>query len=337
MIDINEIKNDLSLINTLKELEEIRIALLGKKGEVAALMQNLGKASKEDRPFLGAKINELKKEIESLLEERRIEVKAEELKIKLREEMIDITLPSSRKEFGKMHPLTTTMENIKEIFIGMGFSIAEGPDIETSYYNFDALNIPKNHPARDDQDTFYTEGGYLLRTQTSPVQIRVMEQQKPPIKIIAPGRVFRSDDVDATHNPYFHQIEGLVVDKGLTIADLKGNLLAFSRELFGQDVNIRLRPHYFPFTEPSAEMDISCFVCKDEINPSCHVCKGEGFIELLGCGMVHPNVLSNCGIDPKIYSGFAFGMGLERIAMQRFKINDLRLFFENDAKFLNQF
>jgi len=337
MIDINKIKNDLSIINTLKELEEIRIALLGKKGEIAALMQNLGKASKEERPVLGAKINELKKEIESLFSIRRIEVKAEELKIRLREEMIDVTLPSSRKEFGKMHPLNTTMENIKEIFIGMGFSVAEGPDIETPYYNFDALNIPKDHPARADQDTFYTEGGYLLRTQTSPVQIRVMEQQKPPIKIIAPGRVFRSDDVDATHNPYFHQIEGLVVDKGLTMADLKGTLLAFSRELFGQDVNIRLRPHYFPFTEPSAEMDISCFVCKDEISASCHVCKGEGFIELLGCGMVHPNVLKACGIDPTVYSGFAFGMGLERIAMQRFKVNDLRLFFENDVKFLNQF
>ena len=337
MIDINKIKNDLAEISNPKELEDIRVSLLGKKGEIAALMQNLGKASKEERPILGAKINELKKEIESLLEDRKIEVKSEELKIKLREEMIDITMPGKRRKSGKVHPLTSTMENIKEIFMGMGFSIAEGPDIETAYYNFDALNISKDHPARSDQDTFYIEGGHLLRAQTSPVQIRVMEQKKPPIKIIAPGRVFRSDDVDATHNPYFHQIEGLVIDKGITMANLKGTLLAFSRELFGQDVKIRLRPHYFPFTEPSAEMDISCFICKDEINASCHVCKGEGFIELLGCGMVHPNVLSNCGIDPKIYSGFAFGLGLERIAMQRFKINDLRLFFENDFKFLNQF
>ena len=337
MIDINKIKDNLVSISTLKELEEIRISLLGKKGEIAALMQSLGKASKEERPILGAKINEIKNEIETLLEARKLEVKSEEMRKKLREEIIDITIPGNKKVHGKMHPLTTTMENIKEIFMGMGFGIAEGPDIETPYYNFDALNVSKDHPARSDQDTFQTEGGYLLRTQTSPVQIRVMEKKEPPIKIIAPGRVFRSDDVDATHNPYFHQIEGLVVDKGITMADLKGTLLAFSREFFGEDVKIRLRPHYFPFTEPSAEMDISCFVCKDDINDSCHVCKGEGFIELLGCGMVHPNVLASCGLDPKVYSGFAFGMGVERIAMHRFKINDLRLFFENDVKFLNQF
>ncbi|MCL1924571.1 MAG: phenylalanine--tRNA ligase subunit alpha [Defluviitaleaceae bacterium] len=336
MVDINKIKNNIFSVSSLKELEELRVSLLGRKGEIQTLMQGLGKVPKEEKPILGAKINEIKIEIETLIEAKREEVKAEELKIKLREETIDITIPGKKNTFGKRHPLTTTMDNIKEIFIGMGFSIAEGPDIETSYYNFDALNIPKSHPARASQDTFYTEGGYLLRTQTSPVQIRVMEGTEPPIKIIAPGRVFRSDDVDATHSPYFHQIEGLVVDKGITMADLKGTLLAFSRELFGQDVNIRLRPHYFPFTEPSAEMDISCFVCKGE-DSKCHVCKGEGFIELLGCGMVHPNVLKAVGIDPAIYSGFAFGLGLERNAMQRFKINDLRLFFENDLNFLKQF
>ena len=336
MIDINKVKSEIENIQTLKKLEEVRVALLGKKGEVAALMQGLSKASKEERPVLGAKINELKTEIELLIENKKREVKKLEIEQKIKSEMIDITLPGKIEPVGKKHPLTTTMERIKEIFMGMGFSIAEGPDIETDYYNFDALNIPKNHPARASQDTFYTEGGYLLRTQTSPVQIRVMEKNEPPIKIIAPGRVFRSDDVDATHNPYFHQIEGLVVDKNITMANLKGTLLTFARELFGKDVNIRLRPHHFPFTEPSAEMDISCFVCFGE-NSKCHVCKGEGFIELLGCGMVHPNVLNACGIDPKIYSGFAFGLGLERNAMQSFKINDLRLFFENDAKFLKQF
>ena len=336
MILIDKAKEEINNVDTIKKLEEIRVFFLGKKGEIAKLMQELGKASKEERPVLGAKINEYKTEIESLIEAKKVEVKKLEIEKQIKEEMIDITLPGTKNIIGKKHPLTTTMERIKEIFMGMGFSIAEGPDIETDYYNFDALNIPKNHPARASQDTFYTEGGYLLRTQTSPVQIRVMESQKPPIKIIAPGRVFRSDDVDATHNPYFHQIEGLVVDKGITMSNLKGTLLAFSKELFGEDTQIRLRPHHFPFTEPSAEMDISCFVCSGK-NDKCSVCKGEGFIELLGCGMVHPNVLLSCGIDPKVYSGFAFGLGLERNAMQNFKINDLRLFFENDTKFLKQF
>ena len=253
---------------------------------------------------------------------------------KLKKEVIDVTLPGRKNELGRLHPLTRVLDELKDIFIGLGFKIAEGPEVEYDYYNFEALNIPKNHPARDTQDTFYIEDNIVLRTQTSPMQVRVMEKQKPPIRIIAPGRVYRNDAQDATHSPVFHQVEGLVIDKGVTMADLKGTLEAFIKALYGESARVRFRPHHFPFTEPSAEMDVSCFVCGGE---GCRVCKGEGFIEILGCGMVHPKVLANCGIDPEVYSGFAFGVGLERIAMGRYNIDDLRLFFENDLRFLRQF
>ena len=243
-------------------------------------------------------------------------------------------MPGQKISLGKLHPLQTVLHQIYDIFTGMGFSIAEGPEIEYDYYNFEALNIPKNHPARDTQDTFYINDNIVLRTQTSGMQVRVMEQQKPPIRIIAPGRVYRSDAVDATHSPVFHQIEGLVVDKGVTMGDLKGSLEVFAKRLYGEDTGVRFRPHHFPFTEPSAEMDVTCFKCHGK---GCPLCKGEGYIELLGCGMVHPKVLKNCGIDPEVYSGFAFGIGLERTVMQRYKIDDLRLFYENDMRFLTQF
>ena len=253
---------------------------------------------------------------------------------KMWSERVDVTLPGKKFQIGRIHPLSKVMEEINNIFIGMGFSIVEGPEIETDHYNFEALNIPKNHPARDTQDTFYIDDELLLRTQTSPVQIRVMEKQSPPIRIISPGRVFRSDSVDSTHSPVFHQIEGLVVDKNITMADLKGTLKLFVDKLYGKDSQVKFRPHHFPFTEPSAEMDVMCFSCQGK---GCSLCKQEGWIEILGCGMVHPKVLRNCGIDPEVYSGFAFGMGLERIVMRRYNIDDLRLFFENDVRFLSQF
>ena len=253
---------------------------------------------------------------------------------RLKNEVIDVTMPGKKRPAGSLHPLTQVLNEIKDIALGMGFEIAEGPEIELDYYNFEALNIPKNHPARDTQDTFYISDNVVLRTQTSPMQIRVMENKKPPLRIIAPGRVYRSDAVDATHSPIFHQIEGLVVDKGITMADLKGTLEVFIKSLYGQNTRLRFRPHHFPFTEPSAEVDISCFVCGGE---GCRVCKGEGWIEILGCGMVHPKVLRTCGIDPEVYSGFAFGLGLERIAMGMYDIDDMRLLYENDARFLKQF
>lgn len=253
---------------------------------------------------------------------------------KIKSEVIDVTMPGKKIKTANLHPLTQVMQEIEDIFIGMGFEIAEGPDIEYTSYNFDLLNIPKDHPSRDEQDTFYINDDILLRTQTSPVQIRVMKSQKPPIRVIAPGRVFRSDAVDATHSPLFHQIEGLVVDKGITMGDLKGTLEVFVKSIYGEDAKVRFRPHHFPFTEPSAEVDVSCFVCGGK---GCSVCKGEGWIEILGCGMVHPKVLENCGIDSEVYSGFAFGLGLERVVMRRFNVDDLRLFFENDIRFLKQF
>ena len=258
------------------------------------------------------------------------------MEIKLKAETIDVTMPGKARPLGHRHPMNQVIDNIKNIFIGMGYEIAEGPEIELAYYNFEALNIPKDHPARDEQDTFYIngKGDFLLRTQTSPIQVRVMENKKPPIRIIAPGRVYRSDEVDATHSPIFHQLEGLVIDKGITMGDLKGALAVFAKELFGEDTQVRFRPHHFPFTEPSAEMDASCFACGGK---GCRVCKDSGFIEVLGCGMVHPKVLEMAGIDPNVYSGFAFGMGLERVAMQKYAISDLRLLFENDVKFLKQF
>ena len=322
-------------ITDLKALEDLRLKLFGKKGELTAALKGLSELSKEERPAAGQMVNDVRSYLEDMVGRRQKDLSKIALAASLKIETIDVTMPGKRPyNLGHKHPLTLVTDEIKNIFIGLGYEIAEGPEIEEDYYNFEALNIPKNHPARDEQDTLYVEGGYVLRTQTSPVQIRTMENKKPPIKIIAPGRVFRSDELDATHSPVFHQMEGLVVDKGITMGDLKGALELFAKELFGGKTKVRFRPHHFPFTEPSAEMDASCFVCGGS---GCSVCKGSGWIELLGCGMVHPKVLSGCGIDPDVYTGFAFGMGLDRAAMQRYNISDVRLLFENDVRFLKQF
>ena len=309
-----------------QEIDELRVRFLGKKGELTGILKQMGKLSPEERPVIGQLANEVRSWIETDIETRLTEIKASQMAARLESEKLDVTLPGKRPQFGAKHPLSIVLDEIKEIFIGMGFEIADGPEVETDYYNFEALNIPKDHPARDTQDTFYINENILLRTQTSPVQVRVMEQKKPPIRIISPGRVYRSDALDATHSPLFHQIEGLVVDKGITFADLKGTLETFIKRLYGEDSVVRFRPHHFPFTEPPAEVDVQCFNCK-----------GEGWIEILGCGMVHPKVLSNCGIDPEVYSGFALGMGLERVVMRRYNIDDIRLFYENDVRFLKQF
>ncbi len=335
---LQEIKEKVEKVLTeaadMETLEKIRVEYLGKKGRLTAVLKGMGKLSSEERPVIGAMANDIRAFLEKEIDERKSEIAKKMRDIKLKAETIDVTMPGKTAPMGKLHPLSQVMNEIKDIFIGMGFEIAEGPDVEYDYYNFEALNIPKNHPARDTQDTFYIEDNIVLRTQTSPIQVRVMEKQKPPIRVIAPGRVYRSDAVDATHSPVFHQIEGLVVDKGITMADLKGTLEIFIKELYGKESKVRFRPHHFPFTEPSAELDVSCFVCGGE---GCRVCKGEGWIELLGCGMVHPKVLAGCGIDPEVYSGFAFGLGLERVAMRRYDIDDMRLFFENDLRFLRQF
>ena len=316
------------------DLEQIRIQYLGKKGELTSVLRGMGALSSEERPIVGQMANEVRAAIEEALAEKAQSLKQKQLEEKLKKEKIDVTLPSNASKIGHIHPLTAVQRRIEDIFIGMGFSIAEGPEVEYDYYNFQALNIPPNHPARDTQDTFYITENILLRSQTSPVQVRTMEKQKPPIRVISPGRVYRSDAVDATHSPLFHQIEGLVVDKGVTMGDWKGMMETFAKEFFGSDTRLRFRPHHFPFTEPSAEIDVSCFVCGGK---GCRVCKNEGWIEILGAGMVHPFVLSNCGIDPNEYSGFAFGMGIERLAMKQFGIDDMRLLYENDVRFLEQF
>ncbi|MCL2170504.1 MAG: phenylalanine--tRNA ligase subunit alpha [Defluviitaleaceae bacterium] len=323
----------------LRALEDVRVAVLGKKGTLTLVSRGMGKLSPEERPVMGQMVNEVKDEIEGAFELKRAALHRAEMEVALAAEIIDVTLPGNAVKVGTRHPMTIVTEEICRIFMGMGYEIATGPDIETDYHNFEALNIPANHPARDEQDTFYIEGGHVLRTQTSPVQIRKMNEGKLPIAIVAPGKVFRSDEVDATHSPVFHQIEGLVVDKGIHMGHLKGALTVFVESLFGEGVRTRFRPNHFPFTEPSAEMDVSCFGCGGEPKKvaDCKICKGEGWIELLGCGMVHPRVLANCGINPDEYSGFAFGMGLERIAMQRYNIDDMRLLFENDMRFLKQF
>ena len=325
---------ELQEAHDMQTLENIRVKFLGKKGELTAILKQMGKLSAEERPVIGQMANEIRAFIEDRISTRTAQLKNELMQQKLKDEKLDVTLPGKRHPLGKKHPLNLVLDEIEEIFLGMGFSIATGPEVELDYYNFEALNMPKDHPARDTQDTFYVSDNVVLRTQTSPMQVRVMEKQKPPIRIIAPGRVYRSDAVDATHSPLFHQIEGLVVDKGITMADLKGTLEIFVKRLYGEDSVVRFRPHHFPFTEPSAELDCICFNCHGE---GCRLCKGEGWIEILGCGMVHPKVLSNCGIDPEVYSGFAFGMGLERLVMRRFNIDDMRLLYENDLRFLNQF
>ena len=318
----------------LKELEELRVRFLGKKGELTAILKMMGTLSPEERPIMGQMANEVRSAIEEKIASLSTELQKAAMENKLQAEKIDVTMPGKKSVVGKKHPLTIVLDELKDIFIGMGYQIAEGPEVEYDYYNFEALNIPKDHPARDTQDTFYITENILLRTQTSPMQVRVMEKTKPPIRIIAPGRVYRSDAVDATHSPLFHQIEGLVVDKGISMSDLKGTLETFIKRLYGEDSVVRFRPHHFPFTEPSCEVDVMCFSCGGK---GCKLCKGEGWIEILGGGMVHPKVLSGCGIDPEVYSGFAFGIGLERIVMRRFNIDDLRLFYENDLRFLNQF
>lgn len=327
---LNELENAASI----QDIEAVRIKFLGKKGELTGILKQMGKLSAEERPVVGQLANVIRSEIEAKIEEDNKSIAQKLQAEKLKAEKIDVTLPGKAKVLGSRHPLTVVLDDIKDIFIGMGFDIVDGPEVEKDYYNFEALNIPKDHPARDTQDTFYINENIVLRTQTSPVQVRVMEKQQPPIRIISPGRVFRSDAVDATHSPLFHQIEGLVVDKGVSFADLKGTLEIFIKQLYGEDSVVRFRPHHFPFTEPSAEVDVQCFNCH---GAGCPLCKGEGWIEILGCGMVHPKVLETCNIDPEVYSGFAFGLGLERIAMRRYNINDLRLFFENDIRFLKQF
>ena len=317
-----------------QELEAARVKFLGKKGELTGILRGMGKLSAEERPVIGQLANEVRAQIEQAIEKAQQDMAQRLIAAKLEKERIDVTMPGQKVLLGKQHPLNTVLHELYDIFTGMGFSIAEGPEVEYDYYNFEALNIPKNHPARDTQDTFYINDNIVLRTQTSPMQVRTMEKQRPPIRVIAPGRVYRSDAVDATHSPVFHQIEGLVVDKGITMGDLKGTLEVFAKRLYGEDTGVRFRPHHFPFTEPSAEMDVTCFKCHGK---GCPLCKGEGYIEILGCGMVHPKVLRGCDIDPEVYSGFAFGIGLERIVMQRYKIDDLRLFYENDLRFLTQF
>ena len=320
--------------DSIKALDELRIKYLGKKGELTAILKQMGKLSAEERPVIGQLANKVRQDIEEAITSKMSALKAKEKERKMAAESIDITLPGKQQSIGKLHPLKIVENEIKEIFLGMGFSVADGPEVEYDYYNFEALNLPPDHPARDTQDTFYITDNILLRTQTSSVQVHVMENQKPPIRIISPGCVYRSDAVDATHSPLFHQIEGLVVDKGITMSDLKGTLETLMKKLYGNDCKIRLRPHHFPFTEPSAEVDVMCFNCHGE---GCRICKGEGYIELLGAGMVHPKVLEGCGIDSSVYSGFAFGMGLERIVMRRFNISDMRLLFENDLRLLEQF
>ena len=315
-------------------LEELRVQYLGKKGELTALLRGMGALSPEERPKMGQLVNEVRESIETALSEKAAAMREKLLEKKLASEKLDVTLPGTSLPEGHLHPLTQVQRELEDIFIGMGFSIAEGPEVELDYYNFQALNIPENHPARDTQDTFYISDKVLLRSQTSPVQVRTMEKQRPPIRVISPGRVYRSDALDATHSPLFHQLEGLVVDKGITMGDLKGTLETFAKRVFGPETRIRFRPHHFPFTEPSVEVDVSCFVCG---GCGCRLCKNEGWIEILGAGMVHPFVLSNCDIDPEVYSGFAFGLGLERIAMTKYGIDDIRLFYENDKRFLEQF
>ena len=327
-------REELSKIADPAELEALRIRFLGKKGELTAILKQMAGLSAEERPVIGQLANRIRTDIEEAVSERAAQLKAEASERKLKAERIDVTLPGKAPKLGKLHPMDAVMREVEDIFIGMGFDIAEGPEVEYDYYNFEALNLPPDHPARDMQDTFYITDNILLRTQTSPVQIHVMENQKPPIRIISPGRVYRSDAVDATHSPIFHQIEGLVVDKGITMANLVGTLDMLMKRLYGEECRIRLRPHHFPFTEPSAEVDVLCFNCGGK---GCSMCKGEGYVELLGAGMVHPKVLRNCGIDPEVYSGFAFGLGLERIVMRKYGINDMRLLYENDLRFLEQF
>ena len=316
------------------EIENLRVKYLGKKGELTSILKQMGSLSPEERPKMGALVNQAKQELEELIAAKKDELKAAATEQKLKDETIDITMPAKEVKPGKLHPLNTVLDDMIDIFQSMGFDVVDGPEVETDHYNFECLNVPADHPARDMQDTFYLAENLLLRTQTSAAQIRTMETRKPPIRVICPGRVFRADEVDATHSPVFHQIEGLVVDKGVTMCDLKGVLEQFAQEIYGNDTKVKFRPSFFPFTEPSVEVDVTCSECGGK---GCRVCKGSGWIEILGAGMVHPNVLKSCGIDPEEYSGFAFGIGLDRLTTTRYKISDIRLLFENDKRFLDQF
>lgn len=332
------VDKDISSINELNDIESIRVKYMGKKGMLTEVLKTMGSLSAEERPLIGKMANELRDYIENKLNETKARLVEEEKEKNFASEKLDVTMPGKVKKIGRRHPLTSTLDAIKDIFLGMGFSIVDspedGPEIELDYYNFEALNIPKNHPARDIQDTFYINEDIVLRTHTSPMQVRTMQKQKPPIRVIVPGRVYRADEVDATHSPIFHQIEGLVIDKDVTMGDLKGVLGVFARKLFGPNTRTKFRPSYFPFTEPSAEMDVTCFVCGGK---GCRVCGNTGWIEILGAGMVHPRVLEMSNIDPEVYSGFAFGMGFDRITMLKYGIDDMRLLFENDMRFIEQF
>ena len=334
---VNEVRKEfyskLEKVSSLEELEKLRVEFLGRKGKITSLLREIPNLPKEERKEFGKACNELKGEIEERIKEKLKELKEAEKRERLERERIDVTLPGRKREIGALHPVTKTLNEIVRIFTSMGFSIAEGPEVETDFYNFEALNIPKGHPAREMQDTFYVSEDVVLRTHTSPVQIRVMEKHQPPIQVIAPGKVYRKD-ADVTHTPMFHQVEGLMVDQSVTFADLKGVLELFLREIFGSETKVRFRPSYFPFTEPSAEVDIGCVICGGK---GCKVCKGTGWLEILGCGMVDPAVFKAVGINPEVYQGFAFGMGVERIAMLKYGIDDLRLFFKNDVRFLRQF
>ena len=329
-----EALQELENLRNSKELEEFRVRVMGKKGALTELLRGMGSLPAEERPQMGQLVNQLRAQLEEKLHEREAAAQAALKEQKLKEETLDITLPGKAAKTGGLHPLNIVLEDMIDIFQSMGFDVVDGPEVETEHYCFEALNVPKDHPARDMQDTFYLGDNLLLRTQTSAAQIRVMEQHKPPIRIICPGRVFRADEVDATHSPVFHQVEGLVVDKGITMCDLKGVLEQFAHEIYGPDTKVKFRPSFFPFTEPSVEVDVSCSECGGK---GCRVCKGSGWIEILGAGMVHPNVLRGCGIDPEEYSGFAFGIGLDRLTTTRYKISDIRLLFENDQRFLEQF
>lgn len=320
--------------NSLDALNEVRVDVLGKKGQLTAVLKGMKDVAPEERPKVGQMVNDARSSIEKTLEEVKEKLERVHMEQKLAREVIDVTLPAKKAEVGHRHPNTIALEEVERIFIGMGYEVVQGPEVEYDLYNFEKLNIPANHPAKDEQDTFYITKDIVLRTQTSPCQARVMEQGRLPIRMLSPGRVFRSDEVDATHSPSFHQVEGLVVDKHITFADLKGTLAQFARELFGPETKTKFRPHHFPFTEPSAEMDVSCFKCGGK---GCRFCKGSGWIEILGCGMVHPHVFEMCGIDPEKYTGFAFGVGLERIALLKYEIDDMRLLYENDYRFLKQF
>ena len=327
-------EQSLDSVNDLSQLEQLRVSYLGKKGEITAILKQMGSLSPEERPVVGELANKVRTQIEQLISEKTSALKNARRKARLEAETIDITLPAKAVKKGGLHPLSIVQNDMIELFRSMGFDVVDGPEVETDFYNFQTLNVPEDHPARDMQDTFYLGEGIMLRTQTSATQIRTMMNMKPPIRMVCPGRVFRADEVDATHSPVFHQMEGLVVDKGITMCDLKGCLEQFAHVIYGDDTKVKFRPSFFPFTEPSVEVDVSCSECGGK---GCRVCKGSGWIEILGAGMVHPNVLRSCGIDPDEYSGFAFGIGLDRLATTRYKISDIRLLFENDLRFLRQF